>query len=227
MLSCTSSSLNLVWQCLAAWHCRSVWSLPCHFAADVEGLAKSMAKSHWHGALHSAHKSCTRGHMSWRGGGGKRELVAAPWTPSRRFSHLMWLKVHSHRLLRTCLLGSKRKLSPPAVRSDMDFPLWSAVQGVCSFLVLCTSVIRVLFQGLEPTAFLMYPVPAAISNDAVTAHSSATDGTRKLAWTLHEVQPHITAHELHLSCIYFRSFLLHCFLPSSASWHIPSAIQRW
>ena len=25
------------WQCLAAWHCRSVWSLPSHFAADAGG----------------------------------------------------------------------------------------------------------------------------------------------------------------------------------------------
>ena len=51
------------WQCLAAWHCRSVWSLPCHFTADAGGLALSMAKSPWHGALHSTHKSCTHGHV--------------------------------------------------------------------------------------------------------------------------------------------------------------------
>ena len=44
------------WQSLVAWHCRSVWSLPCHSAADAGGLALSMAKSHWHGALCSAHK---------------------------------------------------------------------------------------------------------------------------------------------------------------------------
>ena len=44
------------WQCLAAWHCRSVWSLPCHFAANVGGLALSMAKFHWHGALRSTHE---------------------------------------------------------------------------------------------------------------------------------------------------------------------------
>ena len=47
MPSCTSNSLDLVVQCLAAWHCRSVWSLPCHFAADAGGLALSMAKSPW------------------------------------------------------------------------------------------------------------------------------------------------------------------------------------
>ena len=54
------------WQCLAAWHCRSVWSLPCHFAADAGGSALSMAKSRWHGALRSAHKSCTHSHVFWR-----------------------------------------------------------------------------------------------------------------------------------------------------------------
>ena len=98
------------WQRLVALHCRSVWSLPCHSAADVGGLVLSMAKSHWHGALRSTHKSCTHSHMSWKRGDLKRELVAAPWTSSRRFSHVLWLKVHSHLLLRACLLGSKRKL---------------------------------------------------------------------------------------------------------------------
>ena len=102
------------WQCLAAWHCRSVWSLPCHFAADAGGSALSMAKSRWHGALCSAHKSCTHGHVFWKRGGMKRELVADSWTSSRRFSHLLWLRVHSHLLLIACLLGSKRKLPPQA-----------------------------------------------------------------------------------------------------------------
>ena len=81
------------WQCLAAWLCRSVWSLPCHFAADAGGSALSMAKSRWHGALRSAHKSCTHGHVFWKRGGMKRGLVADPWTSSRRFSHVLWLKV--------------------------------------------------------------------------------------------------------------------------------------
>ena len=44
------------------------------------------------------------------------------------------------------------------VRSDLDFPLWSAVQGACSSLAPCTSVVRVLCQALEPTAFLVHPV---------------------------------------------------------------------
>ena len=55
-------------------------------------------------------------------GGGKRELVAAPWTSSRRFSHMLWLEVHSHRLLRACLLGSKRKLPLPAWQVQLWLP---------------------------------------------------------------------------------------------------------
>ena len=106
----------------AAWHCRSVWSLPCHFAADTGGSALSMAKSHWHGALRSAHKSCTHGHVFWKRGGMKRGLVADPWTSSRRFSHVLWLKVHSHLLLRACLLGSKRKLPPQACHVRPGLP---------------------------------------------------------------------------------------------------------
>ena len=39
----------------------------------------------------------------------------------------------------------------------------------------CTSVIRVLYQALESTAFLVHPVLAAIAEDAVAAHSSVTD----------------------------------------------------
>ena len=72
MPSPTSSSLDLVVTSLAAWHCRSVWSLPCHFPADAGGLALSMAKSHWHGALCSSHKSCSHSHMFWKRGGVKR-----------------------------------------------------------------------------------------------------------------------------------------------------------
>ena len=57
------ADLTWWWQCLAAWHCRSVWSLPCHSTA--------VAKSHWHVALCSTHKSCSRDHMSWKRDGGR------------------------------------------------------------------------------------------------------------------------------------------------------------
>ena len=105
---------NCWWQCLAAWHCISVWSLPCQFAADIGGLALSMAKSYRHGALRSTHNTCTHSHVSWKRAGGKSQPVATPWTSSRWFSHVLCFKVHSHRLLRACLPGSKTKLPPPA-----------------------------------------------------------------------------------------------------------------
>ena len=49
---------------------------------------------------------------------------------------MLWLKVHSHLLLRACLLATTSSLSGPT-----DFPLWSAVQGACSSLAPCTSVL--------------------------------------------------------------------------------------
>ena len=82
------------WQYLGAWHYRSVWSLPCHPLQTLE-----VWLCHWHGALCSAHKSCTRCHVSWKRGVVKKELVVAPWISSRRFSPVLWLKVHgSHDL---------------------------------------------------------------------------------------------------------------------------------
>ena len=75
------------WQCLVVWHCRSVWSVPCHFAADAGGLALSMAKSRWHGALLYAHKSCTHGHMFWTRAG-----VCKTLCPQLPDSNTVWLQ---------------------------------------------------------------------------------------------------------------------------------------
>ena len=59
----------------------------------------------------------------------------------------------------------------------------------------------------------MHPVLTAFAEDAVAAHSSATDSPWELAWTLQEIQPGTTDHDLCLSCIYSQPFLLHCFFP--------------
>ena len=79
--------------------------------------------------------------------------------------------------LRACLLGSKRKLPPPACQVRR---MWSAIQGQSYSLALSTSVNRVFCQVLEPTAFLVHPVLAATAEDAVAAHFSATDCAWKL-----------------------------------------------
>ena len=146
--------------------------------------------------------------------GVKTELVADPWTSSKQFSHVLWLKVHSHLLLRACLLEAKGSYHLQLVRSDLDFLLWSAIQRVCSSLAPCTSVVRVLCQALEPTAFLVHPVLAAVAEDTVAAHSSVVDSAWKLSWTLQEVKACTADHDLCLSCIYSQSFLLHFFFPS-------------
>ena len=39
-----------------------------------------------------------------------------------QFSHVLWLKVNSHLLLRACLLGSKRKLPPQACQFQPGLP---------------------------------------------------------------------------------------------------------
>ena len=121
MPSRISSSLDLLVTMSCGLTLQICLSLPCRFAADAGGSALSMAKSRWHGALRSAH-SCTHGHVFWKRGGVKRGLVADPWTSSRRFSHMLWLKVHSHLLLRACLLGSKRKLPPQACQVRPGLP---------------------------------------------------------------------------------------------------------
>ena len=59
----------------------------------------------------------------------------------------------------------------------------------------------------------MHPVLTAFAENAVAAHSSATNSAWELAWTLQEIQSRTTDHDLCLSCIYSQSFLLHCPFP--------------
>ena len=71
-----------------------------------------------------------------------------------------------------------------ATTSSLSGPTWTSFCGLPSkgcAVPWRTYVVRVFFQALEPTAFLVQPVLAAIAEDAVAAHSSATDGAWKLA----------------------------------------------
>ena len=81
---------------------------------------------------------------------------------SRRFSHMLWLKVHSHRLLRACLLGSKRKLPPPAYQVRLGLPS-----------VVCHPR-GMQFHG---TVYICNQGPLSSTEDAVAAHSSASEDT--------------------------------------------------
>ena len=68
MPSCASSSLDLVLTMSCGLKLQICLIIACRSAADVGDLVLSMAKSHWHGALRSAHKSCTHSHVSWKKG---------------------------------------------------------------------------------------------------------------------------------------------------------------
>ena len=63
MPSYASSSLDLVVTMSCGLTLQICLIIALSFrCADAGGLALLMAKSHWHGALRSAHKSYTRGH---------------------------------------------------------------------------------------------------------------------------------------------------------------------
>ena len=225
MPSCTSSHWTWWWQCLATWHCRSVWSLPCHFTADTGGLALSTAKSHWHGALRSARKSCTYGRVFWKRGGVKRELVADP--SSRQFSHVLWLRVHSHLLLRACLLGSKRKLPPQACRVRPGLP-----SVVCHPRgVQFPGTVYICSQGLLSSAWAhcISCAPSACSHCRSYCCPLQSDRQR-METSLNSAGGPVPYHRswslsfLHLPLVLSSPLLLS---KSKASWHIPQAIQRW
>ena len=75
MQSRASNSLDLVVTISCGLTLQICLIIACHFTADVGGLALSMAKSHWHGALRSAQELYMRPRVlkdRWR------ELVATP-----------------------------------------------------------------------------------------------------------------------------------------------------
>ena len=180
-------------------------------------------KSHWHGTLHSAQKSCTRGHMSCKRGGRKRESVAAPWTSSRRFSRMLWLKVHSHQLLTALLLGSKRRLPSPVCQVQLGLPFVVCYPSGMQF----PGTVYFCNQGSLSSAWA-YCISCASS--ACNRYRRCCccplqhDRAWKLAWTLQEIQACTTDHDLHLSCIYSQSFLLYCFFPNQEP---PDTFLEW
>ena len=187
-----------------------------------------MAKSRWHGALRSAHKSCTHGHVFRKRGGVKRGLVADPWTSSRRFSHVLWLKVHSHLLLRACLLGSKRKLPPQACQVRPGLPSVACHPRGVQFP--CTVYIH--SQG---------PFSSALAHCISCAPSACSHCRRccccPLQWDRQRMETRLNSaggpvpysRSWSLSFLHLLSVLSSPLLlsKSRASWHIPQAIQRW
>ena len=143
----------------------------------------------------------------------ERELVAGPWTSSRRFSHMLWLKVHSHRLLTACLLGSKRKLPPPACQARLGLP--SVV--CCPRGLLFLSTVYMCNQGLLSSAWA----------HCISCALSACSHCRRCCCCRQCMETRLNfagGPDLRLSCIYFQSFLLCCFFPSQDP---PDTFLEW
>ena len=216
------------WQWLRAWHCRPVWSLPRHFPADAGGSALSKAKSRCHGALRSAHQSCTHGHVFWKRGGVKKGLVADLWTSSRRFSHVLWLKVHRHLLLRACLLGSKRKLPPHACQ------VWPGLPSVVCHPrgVQFPGTVYICSQGPFSSAWAhcISCAPSACSHCRRCCCCPLQCDRQRMETRLNSAGDPVPYRRswslsfLHLLSVLSSPLLLS---KSRASWHIPQAIQRW
>ena len=63
---------------------------------------------------------------------------------------MLWLKAHNHRLLRACLLGSKRKLPPPVCQAQLGL-----LSVVCHLRgVLFPGTVYTSVKRLHPLHFL-------------------------------------------------------------------------
>ena len=161
-----------LWQCLAAWHCRSIWSLPCHSAAAVGGLALSwpsltgmeLYTPHTRD-IHAATclERVVAGRENWQQllellPGGFHVCCDWNFTASGCWEHVSYVAPPQ-----ACQVRLGRSSVVCRLRG-VQFP------GTMYF---CN---RVLCQALEPTAFLVHSVLTAFAENAVAAHSIVTDG---------------------------------------------------
>ena len=171
-------------------------------------------------AVHTA--TCLEREVAWR------ELVAAPWTSFRQFSRVLWLKVHSHLLLRACLLGSKRKLPPPACQVQLGLP-----SVVCRPRnVQFTGTVYICSQGPLSSAWAhcISCAPSACSRCRRCCCCPLQCDRRRIETRLNSAGgPVLYRRSWSLSFLHLLSVLSFPLLlsKSRASWHIPRAIQRW
>ena len=151
-----------------SFHCRC-WRL---------GFVNGQVSLAWSIALHT-HKLYTRPHVlkaRWR----EERTGFSSFNFFQVVSHVLWLKAHNHRLLRAFLLGSKRKLPPPACQARLGL-----LSVVCRLRgMLFPGTVYTCNQGplSSPRAHCTSYAPSAYSlcRRCCAAHSSATDG----AWEL-------------------------------------------
>ena len=126
---------------------------------------------------------------------------------------MLWLKVHSHRLLRACLLDSKRKLSPTACQIRLGTLLcglpskghavtWHHVLISVSFAKRFIPLHFLCTQCLQPVQkMLLLPTPVRQMADGNSPELCR--GSGPVPQIMIFVYPAFTW-----------SFLLHCFFPS-------------
>ena len=118
MPSCASSSLDLVvtMSCGLTLQICLIIALSFHCRRWRFGFVNDQVSLAWSIALR------TQELYTWPCVLKERWPEERTGTSSRRFSHVLWLKVRSHLLLRACLLSSKRKLPPQACQVRPGLP---------------------------------------------------------------------------------------------------------
>ena len=209
------------WQCFAVWHCRSVWSSPCRFAEDAGGLASSMAKSRWHGALRSRPRVLKE---RWR----VERTVSRSLNFYQEVFTRVVVEIHSHLLLRACLLSSKRKLPPQACQVRPWLP-----SVVCHPRgVQFPGTMYICSQGLFSSAWAhcISCAPSACSHCRRCCCCPLQCDRQRMETLLNSAEgPVPYRRSLPLSFLHLLSVLSSPLLlsMSRASWHIPQVIQRW
>ena len=133
---------------------------------------------------------------------------------------MLWLKVHSHLLLRACLLGSKRKLPPQACQVRTGLP-----SVVCHPRgVQFPGTVYICSQGLFSSAgaHCISCAASAYTHCRRCCCCPLQCDRRRMEARLNSagVQSRTADHYICLSCIYSQSFLLHC------SFHVKSLLTH-
>ena len=130
---------------------------------------------------------------------------------------MLWLKVHSHQLLKACHLGSKRKLRPPACQVQHELPSVVCHQRDVQF----PGIVYICSQDplSRACAHCISCAPNACRRCRRCCCCPLQCDRRHIETCLNsaEVQARTTDHYFRLSFIYSQSFLRHCFFPSQES----------
>ena len=211
------------WQCLATWHCRSVWSLPCHFRCRRWrfGFVNGQVSLAWSIAL------CTQELYTWPC------VLKERWCEERTGSRSLnfFQAVFTHVVVEHSQppaaesMSSKRKLPPQACQVQPGLP-----SVVCHPRGVQFPGTVYIYKGpfSRAWAHCISCAPSACSHcscccplqcdrQSMETRLNSAEGPvpYRRSWSL---------SFLHLLSVLSSPLLLS---KSRASWHIPQAIQRW